>query len=283
MSKGESQAKTGYVHGHSNATVNAHSLRTVDTSAKFLLPYLKPGHRVLDVGCGPGSITKGFAGIVAPGQVIGVDSADVVIETAKASALVDAELEGISNLTFQTADMFSLPFEDDYFDVVFSHQVLYHIPLDKTSLALKEMRRVCKPGGIVAMRDGQPELRGSQVFPPSPLLDKTTDIIVKRIHQDGRSYQVASYFPSIARSVGFAPESIHRSFSLDVYDTPSTRQTYAEQWAKRSSEDAFRRYALEHDLSTEDELDAIPGAWLAWSKTEDAWSTMINLELICRK
>jgi ubiquinone/menaquinone biosynthesis C-methylase UbiE len=50
--------------------------RTVETNASFVPPHLRPGLSVLDCGCGPGSITVGLAGRVAPGQVVGIDVAD---------------------------------------------------------------------------------------------------------------------------------------------------------------------------------------------------------------
>ncbi len=68
-----------YSHRHHASVTAAHATRTVASSAAYLEPHLEPGMDVLDVGCGPGSITAGFADLVAPGSVIGMDSsADVV-------------------------------------------------------------------------------------------------------------------------------------------------------------------------------------------------------------
>ncbi|KAJ3496307.1 hypothetical protein NMY22_g19832 [Coprinellus aureogranulatus] len=137
-----------YKHGHSQHTVNAHAGRTIYTSAAFLIPHIKPGMKILDVGCGPGTITRGFAELVgADGRVVGMDMAEKVISVARQNAAQ----KGLNNLEFLVADGGKMPFEDGTFDVVFCHAVLVHAP-DPIGL-LAEMRRVCKIGGIVAARD----------------------------------------------------------------------------------------------------------------------------------
>jgi 2-polyprenyl-3-methyl-5-hydroxy-6-metoxy-1,4-benzoquinol methylase len=78
-----------YQHGHHPAVVADHAKRTADTVAAFFLPFIKPGMRLLDVGCGPGTITSGLAQLVEPAETIGIDPSPSVIETAK-SLLVAA-------------------------------------------------------------------------------------------------------------------------------------------------------------------------------------------------
>ena len=127
-----------YTHGHHETVLRSHSWRTVDNSAAYLAPHLGPGVRVLDVGCGPGTIS---ADMVERGcDVIGVDAAADVV--AKARELgVDARV----------GDAYALDFADDSFDVVHAHQTLQHVarPVE----VLRELRRVVKPGGVVAARD----------------------------------------------------------------------------------------------------------------------------------
>ena len=73
------QPEDVYTHGHHESVVRAHASRTAENSAAFVIPHLTPGTSVLDVGCGPGSITCDFAMLVAPGTVTGLDrSADVI-------------------------------------------------------------------------------------------------------------------------------------------------------------------------------------------------------------
>src|SRR6476620_7006240 len=113
-----------YLHGHHASVLASHGARTATDSAAYLLPHLHPGLRVLDVGCGPGTITIDLAGRVAPGAVIGIDAEDSPLEAAR---LYAAPAEA-GNVTFQVADAMALPFPDASFDVVHAHQVLQHVP-----------------------------------------------------------------------------------------------------------------------------------------------------------
>lgn len=88
--------------------------------AGFFLPHLRPGMRVLDCGCGPGSITMGLAAHVAPGEVIGIDLDPTHIALARRRA-ADA---GLANVRFARADIYTLPFPDAAFDAVFCHSIL---------------------------------------------------------------------------------------------------------------------------------------------------------------
>src|SRR5436190_2571572 len=116
-----------YQHGHHASVVASHAKRTADMEAKFFLPLLRPGMRLLDVGCGPGSITSGLAKRVAPAEAIGIDASSSVIETAR--SLADASLE---NLSFEVGNIYQPRFAAETFDAVFAHQVLQHLrrPVD---------------------------------------------------------------------------------------------------------------------------------------------------------
>ena len=140
-------SKATYTHGFHASVLRSHSWRTAANSAAYLVPELKPGQELLDVGCGPGTITADLAGLVAPGRVTAVDSSAEVVAQAERTA-AEAGVEGI---VFATADIHDLPYPDDSFDVVHAHQVLQHVA--DPVRALREMRRVCRPGGVVAVRD----------------------------------------------------------------------------------------------------------------------------------
>jgi ubiquinone/menaquinone biosynthesis C-methylase UbiE len=125
-----------YTHGHHDSVLRSHRTRTVDNSAAYLADRLRPGTRVLDVGCGPGTITVDMAARVASGEVTAIDaSADVIKEAAALAAA-----QGVTNIEFAVADVYSLPYPDDSFDVVHAHQVLQH--LTSPVAALREMARV---------------------------------------------------------------------------------------------------------------------------------------------
>jgi len=137
-----------YTHGHAESVLRSHRWRTAENSAAYLLPHLDPSARVLDVGCGPGTITLDLARLVPYGAVTGMDRSAGVIS----AALEAAEEANLPNVEFAVGDVYALDYADASFDVVHAHQVLQH--LSDPVAALREMRRVCRPGGIVAARDG---------------------------------------------------------------------------------------------------------------------------------
>ena len=134
-----------YTHGHHESVLRSHTWRTAENSAGYLLPHLRPGQSLLDVGCGPGTITADLALLVAPGEVVGLDAAPAVLDQARAHA---AGLgSGAANLRFEVGDLFSLAYADASFDVVHLHQVLQHLT-DPVG-ALVSLRRVLAPDGVL--------------------------------------------------------------------------------------------------------------------------------------
>ncbi len=137
-----------YTHGHHESVLRSHRRRTAEDSAAYLLPHLRPGMTLLDVGCGPGTITADLAGRLAPGKVTAIEVTEGALDLARR----EAGDRGQPNIAFAVADVQALDLPDDSFDVVHAHQVLQH--LGDPVQALREMRRVCRPGGLVAARDG---------------------------------------------------------------------------------------------------------------------------------
>ena len=122
--------------------------RTAQEFAAHLIPHLQPHHRILDVGCGQGSITTDLAQLVPDGDVLGIDISQTFID----GALNLAKERKIPNAEFKVMDandLSSLP--EQSFDVVHEHQVLLQVP-DPIHI-LRELRRVLKPSGILSMRD----------------------------------------------------------------------------------------------------------------------------------
>jgi ubiquinone/menaquinone biosynthesis C-methylase UbiE len=139
-----------YSHGHHDSVLRSHQWRTAENSAAYLLPWLKPADRLLDVAVGPGTITVDFAErLVGPivGTVVGIDSAPAAVS---ATLRLAAE-RGVTNLSVSVGDVYDLEFPDASFDVVHAHQLLQH--LSDPIAALREMRRVCRAGGLVAARE----------------------------------------------------------------------------------------------------------------------------------
>ncbi|KOG85322.1 ubiquinone biosynthesis methyltransferase UbiE, partial [Streptomyces varsoviensis] len=153
-----------YTHGHHESVLRSHTWRTAANSAAYLLGSLKPDMRVLDVGCGPGTITADLAELVPRGSVTGLEAAPGVLEQARAVA----RERGLDNVDFTVGDVHELAFPDDSFSVVHAHQVLQHV--GDPVRALAEMRRVCAPGGIVAVRDA--DYAAMTWYPQPPALDR---------------------------------------------------------------------------------------------------------------
>jgi 2-polyprenyl-3-methyl-5-hydroxy-6-metoxy-1,4-benzoquinol methylase len=100
-----------------------HARRTAQDSAAFLLPHIQPHHKILDVGCGPGTIAADLAALVPQGSVIAVDAVESVLQQASTYAAS----RNLTNISFQTVDANDLPFPDDTFDIVYCHQLLQHV------------------------------------------------------------------------------------------------------------------------------------------------------------
>ena len=184
--------------------------RSAATHAFHLLPHLKPGLRVLDFGCGPGTISVGLAERVAPGELHGIDMEESQIELGRAAAAAG----GHDNMTFHVGNVTSLPFEDDYFDVAHCHAVLMHIP--DTQPALAEVKRVLKPGGIIASREA---IVASSFLEPQP--QEITDawgVFSNLVQGNGGHPHFGKELKGALLEAGFA--DIRCSASFDFFSAP---------------------------------------------------------------
>jgi ubiquinone/menaquinone biosynthesis C-methylase UbiE len=243
----------------------AHARRTAQVNAAFLLPHLKPGMRLLDCGCGPGSITVGLAEAVSPGETVGVDASPDAIEAARARA---ASLS-CSNARFDVADVCALPFPDASFDAVFSHAVLQHLP--DPLAAVREMRRVLKPGGIAAVADADHD--GCVIFPDDPLLLRTFDILRElRIRSGGGDTRVGKRLRALLHEAGFT-----RTQGFAVANCEATSEATARTgawWAAYVESPPMVDRATSLAVGDARELSAIAAAWRAWAAHPGAyWAT----------
>jgi SAM-dependent methyltransferase len=123
--------------------------RTAAEDASHLIPHLKTGMRVVDFGCGTGSITPGLAATVTPGEVVGFDMS----ETAVARARTQAQASGITNVRFSVANLYELELDAESFDAAHFSGVLEH--LTEPQRALDLAYRALKSGGVIAAREKQ--------------------------------------------------------------------------------------------------------------------------------
>ena len=200
---------SNYTMGYSEEFRQLLNRRSMETHAGYLLPYLKPGLRVLDFGCGPGTITVGLAGAVDPGEVHGIDMEESQIELARAAAAAG----GHDNAAFHVGDVTSLPFEDDFFDVAHCHAVLMHVP--NTDATLSEVKRVLKPGGIIASRETV--VASSFAEPSTDTLRGGWTVFGNLISANGGHPQMGRELKSRLVEAGFT--DIQASASFDVFSS----------------------------------------------------------------
>jgi SAM-dependent methyltransferase len=267
---GEYQAV--YTHGHHESVLRGHRVRTAENSAGYLLPLLRPGLSVLDVGCGPGTITVDLAARVAPGRVTAVEMTADALDLARN----EADARGQSNIDFVTSDVHALDLPDDTFDVVHAHQVLQHVA-DPVQ-ALREMRRVCKPGGIVAARDA--DYAGFTWFPQLPPLDRWLALYSAAARANGGEPDAGRRLLSWAQHAGF--DDITPTGALWCFATPETRDWWGGMWADRIVESALSRQLVESEMATAAELDEISSAWREWAAAPDGWLAVPHGEILCR-
>lgn len=261
-----------YTHGHHESVLRGHRRRTAENSAGYLLPYLEPGLSVLDVGCGPGTITVDLAARVAPGSVTAVELTEDALNLARA----ETRLRNVSNVSFATADVHRLDFPDDAFDVVHAHQVLQHVA-DPVQ-ALREMRRVCMPGGIVAARDA--DYAGFIWFPRLPALDLWRDLYERAARANGGEPNAGRRLLSWALEAGF--DHITPSGSLWCFATAAAREWWGGMWADRILQSDLARQLVDLGLATTAQLEEISATWRAWAAAPDGWLSIPHGEILCR-
>lgn len=255
-----------YTHGHAESVLRSHRWRTAENSAGYLLPRLRPGMRLLDVGCGPGTLTADLAELVAPGPVVGVDGSASVLEQAPA-------VPAGADLSFRQGDAYALAFESGSFDVVHAHQLLQH--LGDPVAALREMRRVCAPGGVVAVRDS--DYAGFTWWPEEPAIDRWLELYRRAARANGAEPDAGRRVLSWARDAGFA-EPVASS-STWCYATPPEREWWAGLWAERVCDSALTTQLRDIGVS-DGELREIADGWRRWSEYPDAWFSVLHGEVL---
>jgi SAM-dependent methyltransferase len=187
---------------------------------------------VLDVGCGPRQHHLRLRGAGCPGTVIGLDRSPDII--AQATALATSS-GSVDEREFQTGNIYDLDFEDGSFDVVHAHQVLQHLtdPVE----ALREMRRVAKPGGIVAVRDA--DFHGMSWYPAIPELDEWMELYQKIARRNGAEPDAGRRLVSWAQSAGFT--DVAPTSSNWLYATAQQRALAVARLERASAALSVRR------------------------------------------
>jgi SAM-dependent methyltransferase len=259
-----------YTHGYHESVLRSHRTRTAENSAAHLLPLLRPTDHLLDIGAGAGTITADLARIVA--AVTATEIGPDELELTRATL---AE-RGVQNVDLCTADIHALPFDDAHFDVTHAHQVLQHVA-DPVQ-ALREMARVTKPGGIVAVRDS--DYAGFCWWPEIPALDTWLRLYRAVARANGGEPDAGRRLLSWAHAAGLA--DVTATSSTWCFATPAERAWWGGMWADRILDSAITRQLTESGLATDAVLHEISDAWREWAADGDGWISILHGEIICR-
>lgn len=260
-----------YTHGHHDTVLRSHRWRNAANSAAYLLPYLAPGQDLLDVGSGPGTITADLVQIVAPGRVTALEASEAAL------ALTMDELgERWLSADGAVGDVHSMDFPDNSFDVVHAHQVLQHVA-DPVG-ALREMRRVCRPGGIVAVRDS--DYSAFNWYPEIPELDEWMDLYQRVARSNGGEPNAGRHLVAWAHAGGF--DSVEASASAWCFAAPNRSKFWGYMWADRILQSDMAVQVVEEGFGTREDLERISAGWRRWADHPDAYFGTFLGEIICR-
>ena len=260
-----------YTHGHHESVLRSHRWRTAENSVGYLLPLLKPGMRLLDVGCGPGTITMDLAELVGrDGRVTALERTDDALALARA----EAGRRAVTNVDFVVGDVQDLDLADGSFDVVHAHQVLQHV--DDPVRGLREMGRVCRPGGTVAARES--DYGAFTWVPRVPELDRWLELYRQVARSNEAEPDAGRRLLSWARAAGLV--DVTAGSSTWCFSTPTDRAWWGGLWADRIVGSDLARQAVDRGLATAAELAAIGDGWRVWAAHDDGWFSVLHGEIL---
>ncbi|RAK96937.1 class I SAM-dependent methyltransferase [Aspergillus ibericus CBS 121593] len=264
---------TTYTTNHAPSVLQTHSWRTLTNSASYLLPYLQPSMKILDIGCGPGSITIDFARHVPTGHVTGLEYVADPLPHARALATA----ANLTNITFLVGDIHALPFASDTFDLVHVHQVLQHIadPIQ----ALREMRRVAKPGGIIAARESS----AMSWYPENKGIGEWWEVTNRMGRARGGNPHPGNRIHVWAEEAGLGRERMRRSAGAWCFSTGEERRYWGGSMAGRARESGFVELALREGFVDREGLGRIVRGWEEFVDCEEGWFGVLHGEIVCFK
>lgn len=266
-----------YPAGEGKVVLDTFSRRTVADSCQYLVGSLKPHMHILDVGCGPGSITVDLAKHVPEGHVTGCDleSALAPLEAARAYATK----EDVSNVDFRVGDALALPFPDNSFDVTHAHQVAQHVP-DPVQL-LREMLRVTKPGGLVACRVW--DIGAFIVHPPYEGPELFIKLTTRINNAKGLGPAAGRNLHIWAKQAGYDPARIELSTDNWLFRTPEERKYISSLFASVATNSDYTARAISNGFATREDMDKIRDGWNEWVGDPDGLAVAINIQILYRK
>jgi ubiquinone/menaquinone biosynthesis C-methylase UbiE len=245
--------------------------RGATTYATFLLERLAPEARVVDVGCGAGTITVGMAASV--GEVVGVDLDD----SGFAAAREWAEARGVANVTFRPGSAYALPEPGRSADGVLAHSVLE--ALERPADALAEMHRVLRPGGIAGV--ACVDYGGLLLAGPDIDLIRESNSVRERVWlASGSDPFLGRRLRGLLGAAGFV--DIEATSVYLTYGTADAVRWFGEGRAAECGDEEYAEEVQRHGLADRTELGRMRDAWLAWAESPSAFAAFAWCRAVAR-
>lgn len=257
------RSKEVYSVGYDDAATTFFRARRAATHAAFFLRHLRTGMRLLDGGCGPGTITIDFATGIPDIDVVGIDIEQSQIHLARTQA---AE-RGVLNVHFQVANLYALPFPNESFDAVFLHGVLEHV--QDPVRALREVRRVTKRDGVVGARHAD---FGGFIIEPAPApLDQFANLFERLMLHNGAHPRAGRQQFRWLKESGVS--RIEASASYDCW-TRTSKETcqHAAFLARLARDSSFSAQLLAAGITDRATLELMSQQFDEWGRNPDAFA-----------
>jgi ubiquinone/menaquinone biosynthesis C-methylase UbiE len=261
-----------YTMGYGPAAVALMGSRSAEGHASFFVPHLKSGMKVLDCGCGPGSVTLGIARLVAPGEVVGTD-----IEASQVTlATENAAKRDVRNVRFEAANIYELPFADSYFDAVFMSALIGN--LREPRRGLREAYRVLKPGGIIGVKEF--DHGGDITYPLEPAMAKYDELYIKLRAENGHNGESGRMIGALLLESGFT--DLKMTATYEILSDPKVLQGAAQVFIGLLAESWSDEFTS-RGWATADDIQSMREAWLRFAEFPGALFAAAWCEAVARK
>lgn len=258
--------------GYGPAATAIMAMRTAQSHAAFFLPSLKAGMSVLDCGCGPGTITAGFAELVAPGEVVGTE----IEEAQVALARENAAQHNVRNVRFEPTDIYALPFADASFDAVFISAVLGN--LREPIRGLREAFRVLKPGGVIGVKEF--DHSGDLLYPAYPAVEKYGELYLRLRRENGHDPETGRTIGALLIDAGFG--DLNFSATYESFATSQAARGFAQVSIGLLAE-GWGEAFMSRGWATRDDIKEMADAWRRFANFPGAIFAAAWCEAVARK
>ena len=260
-----------YLHGYEEWTRRWMETRTAERELAFLTPYLAPGKAVIDCGCGPGSITLGLADAVRPGEVLGIDIEPRQLEVARSAA----GRRGTDNVRFEQASIYELPAHDGAFDIAVAHFVIEHV--SDPPRALREMRRVLRPGGVAAIKD--PYYPAFVFRPQTPEIVLFQELMARWQKHNNASTTYSADLRAHLLAAGFS-RTLASAGMESVAGAGQDAMVFRMILENQVKEQSFRETVLQQGWATESQLNAISDSASTFAERPDVFGFIVFVQAL---